>query len=115
VKVRGVLDVGTDTLFTSLVVVDTDSSVRLAGSVGSNPDGSCGFTLMTDGGDRSVRTDAATDVFLITATGSSGASEAISVSELVPGQEANVYGSEALDGCFDADTVIVFETGPAPT
>ncbi len=111
VSARGVLNVATDTLLASLVLVDTDTSTGLAGAVGSSPDGSCGFTLMTDSGDRSIRTDAATGVFLVTATTSSGSSEQISVSQLSPGQEANVYGSEALDGCFDAETIIAFDTG----
>jgi hypothetical protein len=111
VSARGVLDVGTDTLFASLVLIDTSTSTRLTGTVGTNPDGSCGFTLMTASGDRSIRTDAATGVFLVTATSSSGSSEQISVSQLPPGQEANVYGNEALDGCFDADTIIAFDTG----
>ena len=66
---------------------------------------------MTDSGDRSIRTDAATGVFLVTATTGSGSSEQISVSQLSPGQEANVYGSEALDGCFDAETIIAFDAG----
>jgi len=111
VSARGVLDVGTDTLLASLVLIDTSSSTGLTGTVGANPDGSCGFTLMTASGDRSIRSDAATGVFLVTATTSSGSSEQISVSQLSPGQETNVYGSEALDGCFDADTIIAFDTG----
>ena len=111
VSARGVLDVGTDTLFASLVLIDTSTSTRLTGTVGTNPDGSCGFTLMTASGDRSIRTGAATRVFLVTATSSNGISEQIGVSQLPPGQEANVYGSEALDGCFDADTIIAFDTG----
>lgn len=114
VSARGVLDVNADTLFASLVLIDTDSSARLTGTVGSNPDGSCGFTLMTSGGDRGIRTDSGTGVFLVTATGSSGSSEQISVTQLLPGQEANVYGSEALDGCFDADTIIAFAAGSSP-
>jgi len=108
VKVRGVLDTATDTLFASLVLVDTDSFTRLTGTVGSNPDGSCGFTLQTGSGDRSIRSNSGTAVFLVSATSSGLTTEAISVSELQPGQEANVYGSAALDGCFDADTVIAF-------
>jgi len=47
-------------------------------------------------------------VYLVTATGSSGSSAQIDVAQLLPGQEADVYGSEALDGCFDADTIIAF-------
>lgn len=111
VKVRGVLDTGTDTLFASLVLIDTDSISRLTGTIGSNPDGSCGFTLQTGGGDRSIRSSSGTAVFLVSATSNGLTTEAISVSQLLPGQEANVYGSAALDGCFDADTVIAFSGG----
>lgn len=111
-SVRGVLDVGTETLFASLVVIDTDSNIRLTGTVGSNPDGSCGFTLMTASGDRSIRTDATTGVFLVSATASGSESLQISVGDLSAGQAADVYGSQAVDGCFDADTIIVFDSVP---
>jgi hypothetical protein len=114
VSVRGVLDIGTDTLLASLVLIDTDSSTQLTGTVGSNPDGSCGFTLMTATGDRGIRTAATTGVFLVTATSGSGSSEQIGVGQLTSGQEADVYGSEASDGCFDADTIIAFAAGVAP-
>jgi hypothetical protein len=105
VSVRGILDVTKDILFASVVVVDTDSSTMLSGTVGANPDGSCGFTLMTAGGDRSIFTDSSTRTFMV----KDGASMPIDVSELTPGQRADVYGnSDASSGCFDAHTIIAF-------
>ncbi len=103
VSVRGVLDVNNDTLFASLIVVDTDSSIQLTGTVGANPDVSCGFTLMTDSGDRSVHTDSNTKAFLVIA----GSSMPINVSALSPGQKADVYGNYS-NGCFDAHTIIAY-------
>ena len=103
VSVRGVLDVANDTLFASLIIVDTDSSTQLSGTVGANPDGSCGFTLMTVDGDRSISTDATTRAFLV--VGSS--SMPILVSDLKTGQTADAYGNFS-NGCFDAHTIIAY-------
>ena len=105
VNVRGVLDVSTDTLFASLVVVDTDSSTQLVGTVGANPDNSCGFTLMTAGGDRSIATDSDTKAFMVV----DGSSSPINVSDLSSGQAADVYGNEnSATSCFDAHTIIAY-------
>jgi len=110
VAVRGVLDVATDTLYASLIIVDTDTSTELTGTVGANPDGSCGFTLSTAGGDRSIATDIATNIYLV--TGSS--SGPIAVGDLTTGQQADVYGDEnAGTGCFDAHTILAYPL-PAP-
>ena len=108
VKVRGVLDVDTDTLYASHIVVDTETTSLLSGTVGSNPDGSCGFSIITDAGDRSVATNSGTEVFLVTATDSLGASRPGSAAELTSDQAADVYG-EFINGCFEADTIIAYE------
>ena len=102
VSARGVLDVTRDTLFASLIVIDTDASTQLTGSVGSNPDANCGFTLATSTGDRSISTDINTRIFLV----SDGTSMPIDVSELTTGLQADVYGDEVLNGCFAAHTII---------
>ena len=101
---RGVLDVNNDTLFASVIVVDTDSSTRLTGTVGANPDSICGFTLMTETGDRSVNTDSNTDIYLVV----NGVSKPIDVTELSTGQQTDVYGYANVNGCFDANTIIAF-------
>ena len=103
-SVRGVLDVTNDTLFASLIIIDTDSSSKLVGKVGDNPDGSCGFALMTDTGDRSVATSIDTKAFMV----SSDSSMPIEISDLAAGQLADVYGSEDSGGCFTADTIIAY-------
>jgi len=109
VSVRGVLDVNNDTLFASVIVVDVDSSTQLTGTVGANPDNSCGFTLMTAIGDRSVHTDSNTKAFLVSATNLSSSSIPINVSELIPGQQADVYGNDNnSNGCFEAHTIIAY-------
>ena len=101
------LDVDNDILYASLIVVDTDSSTKLEGTVGANPDNSCGFTLITADGDRSVYTDSNTKAFLVTVTDLTGSSSPINVSELSPGQQADVYG-DYNNGCFDAHTIIAY-------
>jgi hypothetical protein len=106
VNVRGVLDVSNDTLFASVIVVDTNSSEQLTGIIAANPGGGCegGFTITdVDVGDRSVATDSNTEAFLVV----DGSSSPIRVSELYAGQSADVYGSYA-NGCFDADTIIAY-------
>jgi hypothetical protein len=102
VSVRGVLDVDNKTLFASLIIVDTDSSSKLTGTVGANPDNSCGFTLMTADGDRSIATDSNTKAYLVT----DGSSDPINVADL-SGQTADVYG-EDVNGCFAAHTIIAY-------
>ncbi len=105
VNVRGVVDGPNDTIFASLIMVDTDSSTQLTGTVGANPDNSCGFTLATAGGDRSIATDSNTNAYLVVG----GSSSPIEVSDLSAGQAADVYGNEnAGNGCFDAHTIIAY-------
>ena len=104
VSARGVLDVGKGTLFASVIVVDTDSSTQLIGTVGANPDNSCGFTLVTGTGDRSIHTDSNTNAYLVV----NGISKPIDVSELSTGQQADVYGNANVNGCFDAHTIISY-------
>ena len=105
VNVRGVLDVANDTLFASLIMVDTDSSTQLTGTVGANPDNSCGFTLKTASGDRSIATNSETKAFMVTA----GTSSPIEVSDLGANQPADVYGNENVGtSCFDAHTIIAY-------
>ncbi|UCB54999.1 MAG: DUF4382 domain-containing protein [Thiotrichales bacterium] len=104
VSVRGVLDVDKKMLFASLIVVDTDSSTQLIGTVGANPDGVCGFNLVTTGGDRSISTDSNTRVFKIT----DGTSMPIDVTELSLNQPVDVYGEALSNGCFAAHTIIAF-------
>lgn len=105
VNARGVIDISTDTLFATLIMVDTDSSTQLIGTVGANPDANCGFTLATtEGVDRSIATNSETRAFLVTA----GTSTPIEVSDLAA-QSADVYGNENVGtGCFDAHTIIAY-------
>ncbi len=104
VSVRGVLDVSKDTLFASVIVIDTDSSTQLIGTVGANPDNSCGFTLMTTSGDRSIHTDSSTNAYLVL----NGISNPIDIRDLSTGQQADVYGNANVNGCFDAHTIIAY-------
>jgi hypothetical protein len=104
VSARGVLDVSKDILFASVIVVDTDSSTQLTGTVGANPDNICGFSLVTATGDRSIHTGSNTNAYLV----ANGVSKPIDVSELSTGQQADVYGNANVNGCFDAHTIISY-------
>ena len=105
----GVLDRAEDpdVLFAALIVIDTDAArlARISGILGSNPDGSCGLSLMGDGGDRSIRYDAGTRAYVVSTSGS----EEVPVADLRSNLAADVFGAEASDGCFNAETIIAFE------
>ncbi|MDT8281793.1 MAG: DUF4382 domain-containing protein [Gammaproteobacteria bacterium] len=104
VNVRGVIDNSTDTIFASLIVIDTDSSSQLSGTVGA-PDNSCGFTLNTSSGDISVATGSNSQAFLVV----DGTSTPIIVSELNADQAVDVYGNaNSATSCFDADVIIAY-------
>ncbi len=111
--VDGVLDLSVepDALYAALIIIDTDAArlTKLTGILGDNPDGSCGLTLMTESGDRSMRYDDHTRAFIVHALGSSGGSEEVPVAALPSGLPADAYGVEASDGCFDAETIIAFD------
>jgi hypothetical protein len=105
----GVLDmnVDPDVLYAALIVLDNDAarSSKLSGTLGTIPDGSCGLSLVTDSGDRSVSYDSSTRAYLV----SGGGSQQLAVAALPEGFLADVYGVEAIDGCFDAETIIAFQ------
>jgi len=107
--VDGVLDISVepDVLFAALIVINTDAARldKLTGSLGANPDGSCGLNLVTDSSDRSIAYDADTRAYVV----SDSASEQVAIAELPDGAAADVYGVEAIDGCFDAETIIAFQ------
>ncbi|MGB5726439.1 MAG: hypothetical protein WBM52_04425, partial [Thiogranum sp.] len=107
--VAGVLDnaADPDVMSAALIVIDTDAArlTRISGTLGDNPDSSCGFTLMGDSGDRSIRYDANARAYVVSSSGS----EEVSVTALRSGLAADVFGAEAVDGCFSAETIIAFE------
>jgi hypothetical protein len=107
--VDGVLDIAVepDVLFAALIVIDTDAArlEKLTGTLGANPDANCGFTLETDGGDRSIGYDASTRAYVVSDSGS----DQVSVDALPDGAVTDVYGEEAINGCFDAETIIAFQ------
>ena len=107
--VDGVLDIAVDpdVLYAALIIIDTDAArlTTLRGTLGANPDGSCGLNLVTAEGDRSIRFDADTRAYLV----SDSRSEQVDPGELPPGLSADVYGVPHTDGCFDAETIIAFQ------
>jgi len=105
----GVLDmnVNPEVLYAALIVINGDAArtSKLSGTVGIIPDGSCGLSLMTSGGDRSVSYDPYTRAYVVSDNGS----QQVAVAALTDGLLADVYGAEAIDGCFDAETIIAFQ------
>ena len=89
------------------IVIDTDAArlEKLTGTLGANPDANCGFNLETDGGDRSIGYDASTRAYVVSDSGS----DQVSVDALPDGAVTDVYGEEAINGCFDAETIIAFQ------
>jgi hypothetical protein len=106
-KVNGVLDISDepDVLYAAFIVIDVEgaSLQRISGTMGANPDNSCGLTIQTDTGDRSVEV-AGAHAFLVT----DGSSSLVEISTISSGQ-VDIYGREGLSGCFDAELVIAFE------
>lgn len=100
-------DSSPDVLKTALIVLDIapESDEVLRGTIATLERG--GFVLMTEEGDRCVRTEDDTDVFLITLDGDRIRSERGSLDDLDEGQSVDVYGEDEDDGCFEADTIIV--------
>ena len=108
-KVDGVLDISVepDVLYAALIVIDTDTNrlTKLSGTLGANPDGGCGFNLVTAGGDRSISYNTYTRAYVVSTSGS----EAVDVADLPSEVSADVFGVEASDGCFAAETIIAFQ------
>jgi hypothetical protein len=102
--VRGVYYVDTNTLYASLIIVDTDSSTELTGDVVANPDTNCGFTISTADGDRSIATDSDTRAYLVV----DGDSDPINIGDLTTANRVDAYGDENINGCFDAHTIIAY-------
>jgi hypothetical protein len=106
-----VLDLGADPdiLKASLIIIDMDyGQTKISGKIGNYPDNVCGLELVTDTGSRSVRIGDKTDIFLVTSKDENGGSKPIEVGDLMMDQYADVYGREAPDNCFDADTIIAY-------
>jgi len=102
-------DADPDLLKTTLIVLDVlpDGDEILRGAIGSFTD--AGFNLMTDTGDRCVRTEDDTRVLLILPDpdGDGIRSEPGTLADLESGQDVDVYGDEESDGCFEADSIVV--------
>lgn len=106
--VNGVLDISDepDVLYAAFVVIDVEGATlqRLSGPMGANPDNSCGLTVQTSTGDRSVDVSGA-HAFLVT----DGSSSPADISTITGGQQVDIYGRARIDGCFDAELIIAFE------
>ena len=100
-------------LLAELIVVATEANVLVkeSGTIGLIPDKVCGFYLDTgtDTDDRSVSANNKdTRVLRVTDTGTAGTSEIILVEDLEFGDDVNVYGKNDDQGCFAAETIVVF-------
>ncbi len=111
----GVFDLGDVNRFkTALIVLDIEPEGEdiLRGEVLDVA--RSGFTMSTSDGDRCVDVGDSTDIFLINAEGDGIRSDRGTLADLEPGQRIDVFGEEDGDGCFDAETVIVDQTGDDP-
>ncbi|MEO7387621.1 MAG: DUF4382 domain-containing protein [Gammaproteobacteria bacterium] len=97
-----------DVLRTSLVILDVDAGspeVVLTGPVVSVNSTTGQLIVAGPVGDRCVDGRGA-DVFLVDDDGASLDSERGTLSDLVPGQDVNVFGREGPGGCLVADTIL---------
>ncbi|MEJ2566482.1 MAG: DUF4382 domain-containing protein [Gammaproteobacteria bacterium] len=110
VKVEGVVvlsNTDPDGIKAAAVFVDKAAlDGPITGTLGPIDVANNAFTLITTGGDRCVTLDTGAHIFQITTTSAGFTSEAISLSDLVSGQQVDVYGPLQLNGCYLAHDVL---------
>lgn len=112
--VRGVINLDPNQVNASLVVLRAaiDGADKLSGVIVAVESDGSGLRLLPDDAslERCVRADADTDTFLISEDEEDGSSsEMVPLNRDLETLDADVYGEEGVDGCFDADTIIAFD------
>ena len=100
-----------DVLKAAAVIVDVEAAdeEELEGVIDSVSSGGARLEVDTeDAEDACVAVPGGADVFLVTSNNGGAEVEAIDRSQLQPGDEVSVFGSQG-DDCFEADTVIVVD------
>ncbi|WP_405228154.1 DUF4382 domain-containing protein [Lentisalinibacter sediminis] len=97
-----------DALRTSFIVLDPDAAVgeTITGIIQSVDTEADQFILTTaETGDRQVCVDDDTTITLVTLTDEGSESAEAGLGDLEAGLDAEVFGAEGTDGCFEAETV----------
>lgn len=110
VKVEGVLKLSnnqSDGMIAAIVfVADSLVDARLSGSFNGPGLIMNTFTISTTSGDRCVRLENTAQVYLIRLTSTGFSGEMGRLTDLTVGQPIEVFGHEAVDGCFVARDVL---------
>jgi hypothetical protein len=119
VRASGVLALSSssdDLLKAAFAVVDVSAveTDRLEGEIVAVLPGGGSIDVETDDGVECVNVPSSAKVFRVTISEDGGSAEAIDRSQLMVGDAVNVFG--VADGCFDAETLLVFveEVAPQP-
>lgn len=97
-----------DALRTSFIVLDPDAAFgeTITGTIQSVDAEAGQFILTTaETGDRQVCVDEETSITLVTLTDEGTETAEVGLGDLEAGLEAEVFGAEGTDGCFEAETV----------
>jgi hypothetical protein len=84
---------------------DNDDSLKLSGHVLAVNAAADSLTVATGVGDRCVDAEGA-DVFVLSIEGGHLVSTKVELADLVVDQPVDVFGTEGVDGCFDAQTIL---------
>jgi len=97
-----------DALRTSFIVLDPDAAFgeTIMGTIQS-VDATAGRFILTtaETGDRQVCVDEETTITLVTLTDEGTETAEVGLGDLEAGLEAEVFGAESTDGCFEAESV----------
>lgn len=112
--VRGVINLDPNQINASLVVLRAaiDGADKLSGVIVAVESDGSGLRLLPDDAsmERCVLADDDTSTFLITQDETDGSSsEMVELTRALETLDADVYGTEGVDGCFDAVTIIAFD------
>ena len=112
--VRGVINLDPNQVNASLVVLRAaiDGTDKLSGVIVAVESDGSGLRLLPDDAslERCVDAAAETSTFLITEDEMEGSSsERVPLTRALETLDADVYGEEGVDGCFDAVTIIAFD------
>ncbi|MFQ5488561.1 MAG: hypothetical protein ACE5ET_09000, partial [Gammaproteobacteria bacterium] len=81
-------------------------SMKMSGTISDLEPLSGSFMLLTPEGDRCIRIGSTADIFRITVADGGFSSEQISRFGLADGQQVDVYGQLATDGCLEAENIL---------
>jgi len=112
--VRGVISLDPNLISASLIMLESAAAgeAKLAGLIVAVETDGSGLRLLPDdaSAERCVRADLQTETFLISKDDKGNlTTERVPLTPALETLMADVFGTEAVDGCFDAATIIAFD------